>query len=202
MSGSAGTGNNRFCLVSSTVRGPGVVDPATLYLQIRTGINPTQPATLTLKLDAARNLLSQEPQVRGRAAGRIQGPDASRYLLHTALGLRSQATRSRRAGPHAGHPRAGNQLRPERPERLRGGPGAAAAAAPAACEVAAYHIVQEALTNVSCHARAHACRVMLSIGDELESQILGDGIGLPEDPRASVGLSSMRERLPASRERP
>jgi signal transduction histidine kinase len=62
MSGSAGTGNNRFRLVSSTVRGPGVVDPATLYLQIRTGINPTQLATLTLKLDAARNLLSQEPQ--------------------------------------------------------------------------------------------------------------------------------------------
>jgi hypothetical protein len=51
---------------------------------------------------------------------------------------------------------------------------------------------------VSCHARAHACRVSIPIGDELEPEILGDGIGLPQDPRAGVGLSSMRGRLPSS----
>ncbi len=65
---------------------------------------------------------------------------------------------------------------------------------PAAVEVAAYRIVQEALTNVVRHARARKCRVRLSVDDTLELEITDDGIGLPEDRRAGVGLSSMRER--------
>jgi signal transduction histidine kinase len=65
---------------------------------------------------------------------------------------------------------------------------------PAAVEVATYRIVQEALTNVCRHARAKVCRIRLSIGNELELEITDDGIGLPEDHRACVGLSSMRER--------
>lgn len=65
---------------------------------------------------------------------------------------------------------------------------------PAAVEVATYRIVQEALTNVAHHARARACRVRLSLGDELELEITDDGIGLSEDRRPGVGLSSMRER--------
>jgi signal transduction histidine kinase len=65
---------------------------------------------------------------------------------------------------------------------------------PAAVEVAAYRIVQEALTNVVRHARAGSCLVRLSPGDVLELEITDDGVGLPADRRAGVGLSSMRER--------
>lgn len=67
---------------------------------------------------------------------------------------------------------------------------------PAAVEVAAYRIVQEALTNVSRHARASACSVRLACPDGrvLEVEITDNGVGLPDRPGHGVGLSSMRER--------
>jgi signal transduction histidine kinase len=67
---------------------------------------------------------------------------------------------------------------------------------PAAVEVAAYRIVQEALTNVSRHAKARSCTVRLacSTGQMLEVEVTDDGVGLPDTPEGGVGLSSMRER--------
>src|SRR5215210_3420689 len=65
---------------------------------------------------------------------------------------------------------------------------------PAAVEVATYRIVQEALTNVVRHARAGSCLIRLSLDRELELEIVDDGVGLPEDRGAGIGLSSMRER--------
>jgi signal transduction histidine kinase len=67
---------------------------------------------------------------------------------------------------------------------------------PAAVEVAAYRIVQEALTNVSRHARASACTVRLACADgrTLTIEVTDDGVGLPDTPEGGVGLSSMRER--------
>jgi signal transduction histidine kinase len=65
---------------------------------------------------------------------------------------------------------------------------------PAAVEVAAYRIVQEALTNVVRHARARACTVRLTLNDALEVDVRDDGAGLPAGSRAGVGLTSMRER--------
>jgi signal transduction histidine kinase len=68
---------------------------------------------------------------------------------------------------------------------------------PAAVEVAAYRIAQEALTNVARHAQARRCRVRLSIdgaGGVLELEVRDDGVGMQESRRAGVGLSSMRER--------
>jgi signal transduction histidine kinase len=65
---------------------------------------------------------------------------------------------------------------------------------PAAVEVAAYRIVQEALTNVVRHAAASECVIRLGLDGELELEITDDGVGLPEDRGAGVGLSSMRER--------
>jgi signal transduction histidine kinase len=54
------------------------------------------------------------------------------------------------------------------------------------------------MTNVMRHARgARACRVRLSIdeaGNELELEITDNGVGLPDDRRAGVGMTSMRER--------
>lgn len=69
---------------------------------------------------------------------------------------------------------------------------------PAAVEVAAYRIVQEALTNTVRHAHAHNCSIRLAPdhaeGSQLQVEIYDDGIGLPEERRAGVGLHSMRER--------
>ena len=70
---------------------------------------------------------------------------------------------------------------------------------PAAVEVAAYRIMQEALTNVSRHARASACTVRLACTESPSSraitiEVTDDGVGLPETPEGGVGLHSMRER--------
>jgi signal transduction histidine kinase len=68
---------------------------------------------------------------------------------------------------------------------------------PAAVEVAAYRIAQEALTNAARHAQARRCRVRLSIdgaGGVIELEVRDDGVGMQESRRAGVGLSSMRER--------
>jgi two-component system NarL family sensor kinase len=69
---------------------------------------------------------------------------------------------------------------------------------PAAVEVAAYRIVQEALMNVYRHARASSCTVRLACTDSpsraLTIEVTDDGVGLPERPQGGVGLHSMRER--------
>ncbi len=65
---------------------------------------------------------------------------------------------------------------------------------PAAVEVAAYRIVQEALTNVIRHAQAHTCTVHLQLSDTLQIEVSDDGVGFPSERQAGVGLLSMRER--------
>lgn len=68
---------------------------------------------------------------------------------------------------------------------------------PAAVEVAAYRIIQEAVTNTIRHAGARTCRVSLSLADAptaLQLEICDDGLGLPAGYHAGVGLASMRER--------
>jgi signal transduction histidine kinase len=65
---------------------------------------------------------------------------------------------------------------------------------PAAVEVAVYRITQEALTNVARHARARTCVVRLAVIDDVALEIVDDGVGIPEERSAGVGLSSMLER--------
>jgi two-component system, NarL family, sensor kinase len=66
---------------------------------------------------------------------------------------------------------------------------------PAAVEVAALRIALEAATNAVRHASAASCTVVLAMDDgRLTVQVEDDGIGLPADAVAGVGLSSMRER--------
>jgi signal transduction histidine kinase len=65
---------------------------------------------------------------------------------------------------------------------------------PAAVEVAAYRIVQEALTNVVRHAHARTGWVRVKIDEALRVEITDDGLGLPALRHIGVGLLSMRER--------
>jgi signal transduction histidine kinase len=165
-----------------------------LRRDLHDGLGP-QLATLTLKLDAARNLLAQEPQAADvllvglKAQVQAAISDIRRLVydlrppaldeLGLVPAIREQAT---------GYAQNGLQISVQAPESDTLPP------LPAAVEVAAYRIAQEAMTNVSRHARARACRLRLSIDDELELEVTDDGVGLPEDLRTGVGLSSMRER--------
>jgi signal transduction histidine kinase len=65
---------------------------------------------------------------------------------------------------------------------------------PAAVEVAAFRIVQEALMNVARHAHARTCHVRLALGDTLTIEITDDGAGFGDAPMPGVGLRSMQER--------
>lgn len=65
---------------------------------------------------------------------------------------------------------------------------------PAAAEVAAYRIVQEALTNVHRHAKAESAVVKLHLNGDLYVTVNDDGVGLPPQVRSGIGMSSMRER--------
>ncbi len=63
---------------------------------------------------------------------------------------------------------------------------------------AAYRIVQEALANVRRHAQARRASVRIVVDEELEIEVVDDGVGittdtLPDAP-GHIGLRSMRER--------
>lgn len=75
----------------------------------------------------------------------------------------------------------------------------------AAAEVAIYRIIQEALANTVRHSQASNCWLELSFREQAEKQsaalrpqiiltIRDNGVGLPQEYRAGVGLRSMRER--------
>ncbi len=65
---------------------------------------------------------------------------------------------------------------------------------PAAVEVAAYRIIQEALANVAHHSSADRCTISLRLGDALQLTVTDDGVGLSGDHHNGLGLLSMRER--------
>jgi signal transduction histidine kinase len=65
-------------------------------------------------------------------------------------------------------------------------------------EIAAYRVIQEALTNVAKHAAATSCRVSVAcIAGELRITIEDDGKGFDtaRRERAGLGLIGIRERV-------
>jgi len=163
-----------------------------LRRDLHDGLSP-QLASLTLKLDAARNLLGHNPpaaktmldELKGQTQGAIADIRRLVYALRPPalddLGLFAALRQQIAQYQH-------DQLRLtiDAPERLP--------PLPAAVEVAAYRIVLEAITNVVRHAHARSCAVSLGVGNGLHLDIRDDGRGIPADRRPGVGLSSMRER--------
>lgn len=164
-----------------------------LRRDLHDGLGP-QLASMALKIDAARNQLpsgSEAPDLILEEL-RIQVKDAIADIRRLVYNLRPpaldelgllpalRATATSRFS--AGLPR----VRVEGPDDLP--------ALPAAVEVAAYRIAQEAVTNVARHANARHCLVRLSLGDGLQLEIVDDGDGIPDGFQVGVGLTSMQER--------
>ncbi len=164
-----------------------------LRRDLHDGLGP-QMASLTLTIDIARKLLETDPSgadvlladITGHAQAAIA--DIRRLIydlrppalddLGLVPALRELSTR---------YGQSGLRIEIDTVERLP--------ALPAAVEVAAYRIAQEALTNAMRHADAHNCMLRLTVGArQLQVEVSDDGRGLPEDLRAGVGLRSMRER--------
>lgn len=171
-----------------------------LRRELHDGLGPVL-ASLTLKLDAASNVLDRDV---GAARALLQDlrthvQDAIgdlRTVVHALrppalddLGLvgalREQAQRSEHAGLRVSF---------DAPDALP--------TVPAAVEVAAFRVVQEALTNVVRHAAARRAWVTLAIADvALMVSVEDDGVGIGRHAvrdgaggAGGVGLGSMRER--------
>lgn len=157
------------------------------------GLGP-RLASLTLRLEAARDGLVREPQAAallGDLAERTR--DAIAEIRRLVSDLRPAALDD--LGLVAALAEAAAEY--ERLGRLRitvEGPGLPTL--PAAVEVAAYRIVLEAMTNVVRHASARRCDVTLAIGalGQLLLEVQDDGSGISPSASRGVGLSSMRER--------
>jgi signal transduction histidine kinase len=162
-----------------------------LRRDLHDGLGPSL-ASLTFKLDTARDLMARDP---ARADALLSG---------TADQLQTTVAEIRRLVYN---------LRPPALDQLglaaalaesAGQVGSVAVAVdmpldlpplPAAVEVAAYRIAQEALTNVARHAGAQHCRLRLWLdGAMLCLEVSDDGRGLPDDVRNGVGLHAMQER--------
>ena len=194
-----------------------------LQRDLHDGFGPTL-ASITMQLDAARALMVDDPATSGALLDEVQEELKAtvgnvRRLVHSLrppvldqFGLlravREYALRAGQMGRLC--------ITVDAPETLP--------PLPAAVEVAAYYIVTEALTNAIRHARASHCvarLAMLNHGatealkadtstDEQSAvthhpippashqtlivEVVDDGVGLPEQHTAGVGLHSMRER--------
>lgn len=164
-----------------------------LRRDLHDGLGP-ELASMSMKLEAARNLLRKEPdradELLAGLTGQVKGSLAD--VRRLVYGLRPPAldefglvaaVRERAIA----HNDAGGLLVSVKET----GP---IPHLPAAVEVAAYRIALEALTNVIRHAEAAHCWIQFRANGDLQVEVTDDGRGLPSHPRPGVGLHSMRER--------
>jgi signal transduction histidine kinase len=170
-----------------------------LRRDLHDGLGPSL-AALTLKVGVARKLLQRDQAAADILLAELTGDveatvDDIRQLVYALrpptldeLGLVEAIRECVAEYGAAGLESHGNQLHVfiDAPERLSD--------LPAALEVAAYRIAQEAFTNVVRHAQAHTCRIRLTCGTTLELEITDDGSGFPSNYKPGVGLVAMRER--------
>jgi signal transduction histidine kinase len=160
------------------------------------GLGPSL-AALVMQLELVTDLLDTDPARVRALVGELKGQtqeaitDIRRLVYELRppsldeLGL-AGAIRENAARLTGGGDGAGVQLTLHVPEAMP--------QLPAAVEVAAYRIAQEALTNLVRHARASTCMVELSLNGGLELLVSDDGCGIASVHAAGVGLASMRER--------
>lgn len=163
-----------------------------LRRDLHDGLGPAL-ATLSLKAEAARDLISENP-------------DKSMALMDEVISGTQAAINSIRQVVYALRPPALDDLglvEALREQALQYSVNGLTIflkapipppVLPAAIEVALYRIVQEALTNVVRHANATTCTVRLEIDDAVRLEICDDGRGIPWSRPSGVGLNSIRER--------
>ena len=151
-------------------------------------------AATAMQLDVAADLVRSDPE---RAAVVLHG--AADYLRDSVADVRRIVDDLRPAAlDDLGLVSAVQELA----ERLRTAgvsvtvhPGGALSTLPAAVEVAAYRIVAEALANVAKHSRARHVEVRLAAVDgAVTVSVADDGVGLPQQASAGVGITSMHQR--------
>jgi len=180
-----------------------------LRRDLHDGLGPTLGG-LTLGLDAARSSLAHDPNTADAVLSELKSRtrDAVTDIRRLVHGLRPPALddlglvaavrqQAARHGPLSSDA-SGSATRTNGPVFSVGvSQDDNLPLLPAAVEVACYRIAQEAITNVSRHARARNCRVRISPDEHanfLYLEVEDDGVGIPADRCAGVGLSSMRER--------
>ena len=183
-----------------------------LRRDLHDGLGPTL-ASFALKLDAARKLVRRKPEGAEEMLSRLkdQTQDTVSDVRRLVYGLRPPALDDlglvpsirQQAESHAfvADVYSGDAVKEKTAEDGLVGfsleaPGDLPSL-PAAVEVACYRIVQEAITNVARHAHAKTCRIRLSVdrgAGMLGLEVRDDGVGMPKNRVAGVGLSSMRER--------
>lgn len=164
-----------------------------LRRDLHDGLGP-QLASQTLGLDAALKLIDNDPQAAKELLRtmRSQTQDGVQDVRRLVYGLRPPALDELGlAGALRENARSyqqqGLEIIFQIPQELP--------ELPAAVEVAAYRITQEALTNVLRHAQAATCSVRLNTNnDYLNIEVVDDGRGLPLNYKPGVGLQSMQER--------
>jgi len=158
-----------------------------LRRDLHDGLGPAL-AGLSLKLDAARNRLGDDPLLR-EMRGDVQATvadvrrlvDGLRPVPLDELGL-TEALRRLVDGAAAGGPEV---------RLVTDGAGSPAAAV----ELAAYRIVQEALTNVLRHSGAGSCEVSVCAQNgSLVVSVADDGKGADAVRSGGSGLETTRER--------
>jgi signal transduction histidine kinase len=164
-----------------------------LRRDLHDGLGPAL-ASLTFKVDAARNLLRRDPE---RAETVLLGVttqvrEAIADIRRLVYALRPPALDELGLVPAvceqvAQHADQGVQIDVDAPECLP--------SLPAAVEVAAYRIAQEALTNVLRHAHARHCTVCIQVeSGALCLEVADDGQGLAVHHRIGIGVQTMHER--------
>lgn len=164
-----------------------------LQRDLHDGLGPVL-ASLALKLEAARNLIQDNPTEAGTLLLELKSQAQAMIIDIRRLVYDLRPPALDQLGLEAAirqHVTAQNKL-----SQLLITIEAPAQMPPlsAAVEVAAYRIIQEALTNVAIHAYAHTCHIRLWLNQYLWLEVSDDGIGLPTTGRMGVGLASMRER--------